>query len=359
MKNKILLFLTLICTLTLTIYPANQLYHQFKTKENVAEIQEKIDKKQTPSKEEVAKKVEQKISNGEDQQVDDTQGSDDGSFDIDEAEGKVNPYTGDVFSKNQTKDFEPSTYSGAVGYVYIPKINVLQLLFLGASQEHLYRGVAQMSATSLPLSGKGHQTVIAGHRGGYTSPQFLYVDQLVAGDHIYIDYLGEKAVYTVFRSDVIRSYGQNSTLTDIPDLDMLTLYTCHPYPQNYDRLLVRSLRDEKAKYITPQVTVGNTAYADTIDNPSASAEPKTVASSNDLFDDVDRANKVLNGKNEISNPDQGSVEMQDRTFAEKASSIFTGLTNKHQTMLLGIWTVLGALASLKVLILLIKEFRKA
>ena len=49
-----------------------------------------------------------------------------------------------------------------------------------------------MSATSLPLSGKGHQTVIAGHRGGYTSPQFLYVDQLVAGDHIYIDYLGEK-----------------------------------------------------------------------------------------------------------------------------------------------------------------------
>ncbi|MCH0467453.1 sortase, partial [Enterococcus faecium] len=184
----------------LTIYPANQLYHQFKTKENVAEIQEKIEKKQTPSKEEVAKKVEQIKSNSGNQGLDNTQKTDGGSFDIGEAEGKVNPYTGDVFSKNQTKDFEPSTYSGAVGYVYIPKINVLELLFLGASQEHLYRGVAQMSATSLPLSGKGHQTVIAGHRGGYTSPQFLYVDQLVAGDHIYIDYLGEKAVYTVFRT---------------------------------------------------------------------------------------------------------------------------------------------------------------
>ncbi|MGN9410385.1 class C sortase, partial [Enterococcus faecium] len=65
MKNKILLFLTLIYTLVLTIYPANQLYHQFKTKENVAEIQEKIDKKQTPSKEEVAKNVGQILSNNE------------------------------------------------------------------------------------------------------------------------------------------------------------------------------------------------------------------------------------------------------------------------------------------------------
>ncbi|HCU8682788.1 class C sortase [Enterococcus faecium] len=365
MKNKILLFLTLICTLVLTIYPANQLYHQFKTKENVAEIQEKIEKKQTPSKEEVAKKVEQIKSNSgnqgldntqkTDKGVDNTQETDGGSFDIREAEGKVNPYTGDVFSKNQTKDFEPSTYSGAVGYVYIPKINVLELLFLGASQEHLYRGVAQMSATSLPLSGKGHQTVIAGHRGGYTSPQFLYVDQLVAGDHIYIDYLGEKAVYTVFRTDVIRNYGQNSTLTDIPDLDMLTLYTCHPYPQNYDRLLVRSLRDEKAKYITPQVTVGNTAYADAIDSESVSDKPETVTSSNDLFEDVDRANKELDGNNDLNIPEQGSVEMQDRTFAEKASSIFTGITNKHQKMLLVIWTVLGALASLKVLILLLEQ----
>lgn len=118
MKNKILLFLTLICTLVLTIYPANQLYHQFKTKENVAEIQEKIDKKQTPSKEEVAKNVGQILSNNENQKVNETQESDNESFDMDGAEGKVNPYTGDVFSKNQTKDFEPSTYSGAVGYIY-------------------------------------------------------------------------------------------------------------------------------------------------------------------------------------------------------------------------------------------------
>ncbi|WP_367682866.1 hypothetical protein [Enterococcus faecium] len=176
---------------------------------------------------------------------------------------------------------------------------------------------------------------------------------------MYIDYLGEKAVYTVFRTDVIRNYGQNSTLTDIPDLDMLTLYTCHPYPQNYDRLLVRSLRDEKAKYITPQVTVGNTAYADAIDSESVSDKTETVTSSNDLFEDVDRANKELDGNNDLNIPEQTSVEMQDRTFAEKASSIFTGITNKHQKMLLVIWTVLGALASLKVLLLLIKEFRKA
>lgn len=113
MKNKILLFLTLICTLVLTIYPANQLYHQFKTKENVAEIQEKIEKKQTPSKEEVAKKVEQIKSNSgnqgldntqkTDKGVDNTQETDGGSFDIREAEGKVNPYTGDVFQKIKRK----------------------------------------------------------------------------------------------------------------------------------------------------------------------------------------------------------------------------------------------------------------
>lgn len=355
MKNRILLFLILICTLVLTIYPANLLYHQFVTRENVAEIQEQFEKKQTPSKEEVAKEVEQITSNRENKQAE----SNSDSFDIDEVEGKVNPYNGDVFSKNQTSDFEPSTYSGAVGYIYIPKINVLELLFLGASQEHLYRGVAQMSATSLPLSGEGHQTVIAGHRGGYTSPQFLYVDQLGAGDHIYIDYLGEKEVYTVFRSDVIRNYGQNSTLTNIPDLDMLTLYTCHPYPQNYDRLLVRSLRDDEAKYISPQVTVGNKAYADVVDSKADLTNAKANTSSNQLLDDVERANKELDKNKDLNIPKQGSEEVQDRTAVEKASSTFTEVTNKHQTMLLIIWTILGVIASLKVVILLIKEFRKA
>ncbi|MCU2081712.1 class C sortase, partial [Enterococcus faecium] len=92
---------------------------------------------------------------------------------------------------------------------------------------------------------------------------------------------------------------------------------------------------------------------------SVSDKTETVTSSNDLFEDVDRANKELDGNNDLNIPEQGSVEMQDRTFAEKASSIFTGITNKHQKMLLVIWTVIGALASLKVLILLIKEFRKA
>lgn len=89
--------------MVLTIYPANQLYHQFKTKENVAEIQEKIDKKQTPSKEEVAKNVGQILSNNESQKVNETQESDNESFDMDEAEGKVNPYTGDVFPRTKRK----------------------------------------------------------------------------------------------------------------------------------------------------------------------------------------------------------------------------------------------------------------
>ena len=98
--------------MVLTIYPANQLYHQFKTKENVAEIQEKIEKNKLLQKRKW-QKVEQIKSNSGNQGVDNTQKTDKGvgntqetdggSFDIGEAEGKVNPYTGDVFQKSNER----------------------------------------------------------------------------------------------------------------------------------------------------------------------------------------------------------------------------------------------------------------
>lgn len=390
MKNKILLFLVLICTVFLTAFPVSQLYHKYHTQQQVSSLERKIAEDDYPSKKAVEKDVQQALEARHDSDEVNRSTSSQKPLETkreasesSQTKGTQNETTSnnegthketvtDVFEETSSHDFEASTYTGAVGYVYIPKINSLEMLYLGASQQNLYKGVAQMSQTSLPLSGIGHQTVIAGHRGGYTSAQFLYVDQLSAGDHIYIDYLGEKAVYTVTRLDVIRNYGQNGTLTDIPNLDMLTLYTCHPYPQNYERLLVRSLRDNSAPFYAPQTYSTNYKYKDrqvevpnepTYDEqlatynetPALNKEPNDSNRSDVVYAD----NKNEGGAKADNDGDQtGQAIAKPKTTPEKISYLFTKFTNGHQTLLLTVWAVLAGLWTIRILVLLVGEFRK-
>ena len=74
---------------------------------------------------------------------------------------------------------------------------------------------------------------------------FLYVDELVEGDDVYIKRATETLHYKVSDKEVIGPYDWDR-LEKRGDQDVLTLLTCSPfYPPRPDRLLVNCLRYEE------------------------------------------------------------------------------------------------------------------
>lgn len=127
-------------------------------------------------------------------------------------------------------------------YLIIPKLDLARPVYLDASYSHLSKGVAQIDGTSLPVGGLNARSVIAGHRGWYNDVMFLYLDDLVEGDILYLDRGIEKLVYKVSDKEVIGPSDWDK-LGPREGLDMLTLLTCHPFgpPRPY-RLLVNCER---------------------------------------------------------------------------------------------------------------------
>lgn len=130
----------------------------------------------------------------------------------------------------------------ALGYIKIPKIGETLPLYIGASNENLDKGVAQITGTALPMSGKGTHTYIAGHRMTAQSNMFLFVDQLVPGDLIFLSYLDQEAVYVVTGSEIIYPDEGEKLLEVDEKEELLSLLTCHPFPTDKQRLLVHSRR---------------------------------------------------------------------------------------------------------------------
>ena len=149
-----------------------------------------------------------------------------------------NPLSEDIFDGER---MAIRASADEVGYLMIPKINQSLPLYLGVTDTHLANGVAQITGTSLPLQGVKSNTVIAGHRGYYGALLFRDLDQLEAGDLIYINYFGEEAIYRVSNQSIIVPE-DTEALKPQEGKELLTLFTWHPYPQNSHRLLVQSER---------------------------------------------------------------------------------------------------------------------
>lgn len=114
------------------------------------------------------------------------------------------------------------------GYIEIPAMDVTLPLYIGASDENLAKGAAVLGQTSFPIGGENTNSVIAGHRGWRGGPYFLYIENLAAGDALYITNPWETLTYTVESIDIIDPY--DSDAVRIQDgKDMVTLITCHPY----------------------------------------------------------------------------------------------------------------------------------
>lgn len=115
-----------------------------------------------------------------------------------------------------------------VGVLTIPKMDFEEPIFLGASMEHLSRGAAQLSISSMPIGGVNTNCVLAGHRGWQGALHFRHIELLEIGDTVILTNLWDVLEYKVSEIKVIQPWQPEELLIQ-EGRDLLTLITCHPY----------------------------------------------------------------------------------------------------------------------------------
>ncbi|QOL31219.1 class C sortase [Bifidobacterium eulemuris] len=131
--------------------------------------------------------------------------------------------------------------SGEMGAIRIPNISVDLPIYHGTGDDALARGAGHLYGTSLPVGGESTHSVLTGHRGLVSAMMFTRLDELVVGDFMYVEVMGETLAYQVDRITVIEP-NDTSQLTIVQGEDRLTLMTCTPYGVNTHRLLVSGIR---------------------------------------------------------------------------------------------------------------------
>ena len=115
-----------------------------------------------------------------------------------------------------------------IGVLTIPAMDYEEPVFLGATYNHLDRGAAQLSISSMPIGGLNTNCVLAAHRGWEGAIHFKNVEQLQIGDTVYLTNPWEVLEYEVTGFKIIEPYQPEELLIQ-DGRDMLTLVTCHPY----------------------------------------------------------------------------------------------------------------------------------
>lgn len=137
-------------------------------------------------------------------------------------------------------DFLLSDYgidSDILGYITIPAIDIKLPIYNGANKENMAKGAAYLAHTSLPVGGENTNCVIAAHTRYKSIYMFKRITELNVGDKIYITNFWETLVYQVVETKVIDP-NDSQNIYIKANRSLITLSTCHPYPDNYQRYLV-------------------------------------------------------------------------------------------------------------------------
>lgn len=129
-----------------------------------------------------------------------------------------------------------------ISYILIPKISIIEPIRINVTEHNLELGAVVVKGTSLPIGGENTRSVIAAHRSWYNSLRFFRINELVAGDRVYIRSKNNLLIYEVKNSEIISA--ENWKKLEIKrGEDIVTLLTCEPLvpPFNY-RLLVNCYR---------------------------------------------------------------------------------------------------------------------
>lgn len=136
--------------------------------------------------------------------------------------------TRDVWSLQAPEVSLPDMERGVIGYIDIPDMKTRLPLYIGSSQEHLARGAAVMTGTSMPVGGEHTNCVIAGHRGFRGSAYFQYIENMKEGSRVYITTPWEKLTYQAAAFAIV-SPEEVESIRIQEGKDMVTLVSCHPY----------------------------------------------------------------------------------------------------------------------------------
>lgn len=124
-----------------------------------------------------------------------------------------------------------------VGTIRIPRLGVELGLYLGANMDNMGLGAALFGMTSIPLGQPGENAAIAGHRGWRGTPMFRDIQRMQMDDPIYIKTPWAQLEYRVCAIEIVNP--DNLSWCRIqPGRSLITLMTCHPYGQNYQRYIV-------------------------------------------------------------------------------------------------------------------------
>lgn len=155
----------------------------------------------------------------------------------------TDPFENKLEGNDQYPTLLNFTAEGVMGYIEIPKINVLLPIYHGVSSAVLSKGVGHLPETSLPVGGKSTHCVLAGHSGMSSARLFTDLTKLNEGDEFIIHVYNRELYYTV---DQIKKVFPTDTsdLQIVDGEDYVTLVTCVPIAVNSHRLLVRGTRTE-------------------------------------------------------------------------------------------------------------------
>lgn len=129
------------------------------------------------------------------------------------------------------------TGDGIIGYVSVPKGDIMLPIYHGTSEAVLQEGTGHVVGSSFPIDGESVHAVISGHRGLPSALLFTNLDKVKKGDTFIIYILSESYVYRVKGIETVGP-------TDLQSLrieqgkNYCTLLTCTPYGINSHRLLI-------------------------------------------------------------------------------------------------------------------------
>jgi sortase A len=137
-----------------------------------------------------------------------------------------------------------------VGRIVIPRMHLKMVIVEGTTTGDLEKGPGHYNAASgesTNLPGMGGVIAIAGHRTTFLHP-FRHIDELKAGDHIYLEMPYGTFRYTVYLHRVVE-WNNWSILSRRP-FEELVLSACHPLYSATHRWVVFARLDATARRAT-------------------------------------------------------------------------------------------------------------
>ena len=173
----------------------------------------------------------------------------------------------DPFSDTEGIQTEDDVYNNLLkiddtkmmGYIDIPKIDIVLPVYHGTSESVLQSGVGHLKNTSLPVGGKSSHAVVSGHRGLANAKIFTDLNKMELGDVFYIKILHHTFAYQVDQILTVLP-SETDALQIEKGKDYVTLVTCTPYAVNTHRLRVRGTRIpyKEAKKVDEEVGLHRT-----------------------------------------------------------------------------------------------------